>query len=73
MRTHQQILKDAGGPAKVAGIVGAQAGTAKQWGRADSIPAPYWASFAANGFATLEELAEAAAKRLESVDERGAA
>lgn len=64
MRTHQQIIDDAKGLSALARSVGAAPNTAKQWRRNDSIPATYWAAIASNGFASLEELADAAeAKR----------
>lgn len=73
MRTHRQIVVDAGGPDAVAGITGAQPGTAKQWKRADSIPAPYWKALVDAGKATLEELADAAASRRTSTEAGAAA
>lgn len=69
MRTHQQIIIDAKGPAAVARIIGAASGTVKQWRRTDSIPAPYWQAFAHHELATLNELAAAAARRLTANDD----
>lgn len=63
MRTHRQIIKDAGGPAAVAGAVGAEPNTAKQWGRNNSIPGRYWDALAVAKMASLEELAKAASSR----------
>lgn len=63
MRTHKQIIKDAGGPAVVARAVVAEANTAKGWSRSNSIPAMYWEPLVAAQMATLEELAAAAAAR----------
>lgn len=68
MRSHQQIITDAGNPSAVARLVGVEPGTAKQWKRTDSIPAPYWAAIAGAGKATLEELAEAAAAKRQTQD-----
>ncbi|MGX1801022.1 carph-isopro domain-containing protein, partial [Brevundimonas naejangsanensis] len=62
MRSHDQIIIDAGGPSAVARKVGANPGTVKQWRRVGSIPAPYWQAFAQLNFATLDELAVAVAK-----------
>ena len=62
MRTHDQIIVEAGGPTFVARQVGARPGTVKQWRRAGSIPAPYWQAIAQLNLATLDELAEAVAK-----------
>jgi hypothetical protein len=63
MRTHQQIINDAGGPAAVARAVNADPGTAKQWRRLNSIPATYWAEVARQKIATLDELAAGAEAR----------
>lgn len=62
MRSHDQIITDAGGPTAVARQVGARPGTVKQWRRAESIPAPYWQAIAQLNLATLDELAGAVAK-----------
>lgn len=62
MRTHDQIIVDAGGPTVVARQVGARPGTVKQWRRAGSIPAPYWQALALLKLASLDELAGAVAK-----------
>lgn len=63
MRSHQQIIKDAGGPTSLAKAISADPNTAKAWGRSNSIPAPYWSAVALANLATLEELAIAAAAR----------
>lgn len=63
MRTHQQIINDAGGVSGVAQVTGVSANTVKQWRRLDSIPAPYWRTIADHGFATLDELADGVADR----------
>lgn len=65
MRTHRQIIEEAGGPAGIARAAKADRGRAKQWARNDSIPGPYWALIAAAGLASLEELAGAAAAKRE--------
>jgi hypothetical protein len=57
---HAEIVAKAGGPAAMDRLCGTKAGTAKQWKRQNSIPAPYWAAIAREGVATLEVLAEAA-------------
>lgn len=68
MRTHGQIIKEAGGVSAVAGAVRVSPNTVKQWARLSSIPAPYWRVIADHGFATLDELADdAAAKARASV------
>lgn len=63
MRTHEQIIVDADGPAKVGHAIGVEPGTVKQWKRLNSIPAPHWRAVVDAGLATLEELADAAANR----------
>lgn len=63
MRTHSQIIKDAGGVAVVATAVRVSPNTVKQWARLSSIPAPYWRVVADHGFATLDELADDAAAK----------
>lgn len=72
MRTHAEII---GKQITAFGrAIGADPNLVNQWRRAangqGSIPAPYWASIADRGLATLEELAEAAASR--RPDERAA-
>jgi hypothetical protein len=66
MRTHQQIIKDIGGPAAIARVVGAEPGAAKHWSRLDSIPAKYWAALSAEKLATTDELATALARKGEA-------
>lgn len=64
MRTHEEIIADAGGPAALGRMVDADPNTAKKWKQNKSIPAAYWADIARRGLATLEELAAGAeAKR----------
>jgi len=63
MRSHQQIIADAGGPSALARQLDIEPGTVKQWKRLSSIPAPYWAAISDADIATLNELAEAAANR----------
>lgn len=63
MRTHSQIISDAGGPSAAARLIHAQPGTVKQWRRLDSIPAPHWNALVTAKLATLKELADAAATR----------
>jgi len=62
MRSHDQIITDAGGPSALSRRVTATAGAIKQWRRSGSIPAPYWQGLADAGLATLEELAAAVAR-----------
>lgn len=62
MRTHQKIIKDAGGATKVAEVLSASgrkvsANTVQGWAREDSISADFWNALADAELATLEELA----------------
>lgn len=62
MRTHAEIIKDATAPA-VQGRLGLSLHTVRSWAQRDSIPADQWKPLADAGFATLDELAEAATAR----------
>lgn len=65
MRTHGQIVREAGTDSEIADKLGAKQHQVRDWRLRDFIPAERWSGFAANGWATLEELADAAeAKRL---------
>lgn len=61
MRTHTDIVKAAGQPEAVGGVLGVSRHTVRSWVQRDSIPADKWAAFAAQGWATLDELAQAVA------------
>lgn len=63
MRTHQQIIIDAGGYQAVASKLGEPAGRVRFWHRRSSIPAEAWKVCAEKRICTLRELAEAAAAR----------
>jgi hypothetical protein len=63
MRTHSQIVVAAGKPGELAMRRGVSVHTVRSWIQRDSIPGEHWAGFAADGHATLEELADAAASR----------
>ena len=66
MRTHKQIVSDAGLD-RVREVVGpdVSAHTVRSWGTRSSIPAPYWHLMVSHGLASLEELADGAARRLD--------
>ena len=68
MRTHSQIIEDAGGPTSVAKVTSAEPGTVKQWKRLDSIPGRYWIDLAAAGLSTMDELGLAAKTRASTQD-----
>ena len=61
MRTHSQIIKDAGA-AKVQALLGAETSihTVRSWVQRGSIPAEHWKVLADKRLATLDELASAA-------------
>ena len=62
MQTHSGIVKRAGPAEQVANARGVSVHTVRSWIKRDSIPAEHWAGFVADGKASLEELAEAAAR-----------
>lgn len=64
MRTHSDIIRDAGGPTRLARAIGAEANNVKAWSRNNSIPGPYWQAISDGRIASLEELAAAVAKPL---------
>lgn len=63
MRTHETIIRDAGGHAPVHDRLGlkGQEEMVKSWTVRDRIPQEYWRAFADQGMCTLDELATAAA------------
>lgn len=63
MRSHSQIIADAGGVAGLSRALGAPYNRVRQWPACDSIPAPYWTAVVSQGFATLDELAAAAERK----------
>lgn len=62
--SHRAIIARNNGPAAVGRLIGVDPNTVKAWNRNDSIPAAHWHAVAGAGLATLDELAEAAARRL---------
>lgn len=60
MKTHAQIIRGAGKVDDVALLCGVTIFAVKSWVQRDSIPGDKWATLAKAGYATLEELAEAA-------------
>lgn len=63
MRTHTDIVKAAGQPEAVGTALGVSRHTVRSWIQRDSIPADHWITFAAQGWASLDELAKAAARK----------
>jgi hypothetical protein len=63
MRSHSEIIRDAGGAAQLARKLGMadRQTTVRQWLTRDSIAPKYWAEFARLEIATTHELAAAAA------------
>lgn len=60
MRTHQDIIDDAGGTTKLAETLALDPNTVKAWRKGNSIPGRYWAEIEDNSFATVRELADSA-------------
>lgn len=60
MRTHQDIISDAGGVAKLADTLALDPNTVKAWRKGSSIPGRYWAEIEDAGIATVRELADSA-------------
>lgn len=65
MRTHSTIVRDAGA-AKIALLTGKPIFTVRSWQQRDSIPSDQWVALTDAGYATLEELAEAAANKVKA-------
>lgn len=65
MRTHSQIVTDAGND-RLLELLEPQVSfrTIRSWKMRNSIPAPYWQKLVDHQLATLEELAACAASRL---------
>ena len=59
MRTHSEIISDAGGPAELHRKLGyvSRFNTVHSWAKRKSIPKAAWPDLLAAGLATLEELA----------------
>lgn len=63
MRNHTEIIRDGGGPLAVAEQLGlAQFYTVRSWHARNSIPRWAWKRLADAGLASLEELADEAAR-----------
>ncbi len=74
MRTHAQIIADAGGYQGLADKLGLERERLRFWSKRESIPAEHWAAVAAAEIASLEELAEAVAvRRIEATTQGEAA
>jgi uncharacterized protein YjcR len=56
MRTHSQIIDDAGGDEKVAEALGVPVNTVRAWKQRKRISHTRWADFTAKGWATFEEI-----------------
>lgn len=59
MRTHIQIIEDAGGYQAMAGKLGLDNERVRFWRRREAIPPDQWGAVAEAGFATLDELVTA--------------
>lgn len=63
MRTHSQIIREAGTAETVALNLGVSVNTVRSWIQRDSIPAERWAALRSLNAASLDELATAAATK----------
>lgn len=63
MRTFSEIIEQAGRDT-VSDRLGLKPHQPRDWSLRDRIPAEYWEAIAAQGWASLEELAAIAAKRV---------
>lgn len=63
MTTHADIVRSAAKAEAVASACGVSVHTVRSWITRDSIPAEHWATFAAADWATLDVLADAAARK----------
>lgn len=63
MRTHADIIADAGGYQKLAQRLAQPVNRVRFWERRQAIPAEQWKACAEAGVASLEELVEAVTKR----------
>lgn len=63
MRTHIQIIEDAGGYKQLAIHLHQKPERLRFWARRKAIPPEEWVTVAEAGVATLDELAQAAAAR----------
>lgn len=68
MRTHEQIIADAGGYRALAERLDLPESRVRFWERRESIPPEQWKAVSDAGLATLEELAVAAAERKRADD-----
>lgn len=64
MRTHEQIIIDAGGYRPLASKLGLPEARVRFWMRRKAIPAEMWKRTAEAGVSTLDELAAAAEARV---------
>lgn len=63
MRDHATIVREAGAPETVADRRGKSVHTVRSWIQRNRIPAEEWSGFAADGWASLEELASALTRK----------
>jgi hypothetical protein len=67
MRTHRDILRDAGHD-RIASLTGRPITTVRSWDQRDSIPADLWLEIAQADLSTLEELASSASRKRPDAD-----
>jgi hypothetical protein len=63
MATHAEIVRRSGADAELSGALGVRPHQVRDWRLRNSIPPEHWQAFSERGYATLEELAAAAADR----------
>lgn len=63
MKTHADIIKQAGSPEAIAAWRGVSVHTVRSWIGRDKIPDEHWAAFAERKHATLKELADYSAAK----------
>ena len=66
MKTHAQIIEHSGKDAALAEKLNVKPYQVRDWRLRGRIPPEHWKAFAGHGYATLEELAEAAAERADA-------
>lgn len=58
------VIARNGGPASLGRMIGVAPNTVKAWNRLDSIPAAHWQALVSANAADLDELADAAARKM---------
>lgn len=64
MKSHRDIVGQAGTPETVAKVCGVSVHTVRSWMQRNRVPAEHWSALVDAKWATLEDLAAAAAERV---------